>query len=175
MIHRTEDRVYILKDPRGGEWRRGDQFLRMMQAESLEAWTAAMRLRAHPGSNFVYADAAGNIFYLWNAAIPDRPHRAGGDRAVPAARTGEVWTRLHALDELPQLLNPPGGYVRNENDAPWLTNLRQRIDRAAYPAYFEDGVQSLRSQHSLLLLDNDRRFSLEDVVREKHTEKMLLS
>ena len=35
-----------------------------------------MRLRAHPGSNFIYADAAGNILYIWNAAIPARPRVA---------------------------------------------------------------------------------------------------
>ena len=175
VVRREPGRIYVLRAAEDGEYRGGDQFLRMMQATTLEQWKEAMRLRAHPTSNFIYADAAGNVFYLWNAAIPRRPHAAGGDRAVPVERTEQIWTALHELEDLPQLLNPPGGYVRNENDAPWLTNLRQRIDRAAFPAYFEDGGLSLRSQHSLMLLDNDRRFSLEDVVREKHTETMLLA
>ena len=135
-----------------------------------------MRLRAHPGSNVVYADTAGNILYIWNAAIPVRPHPAGGDHAVPAARTDEVWTDLHDLEALPQLLNPRGGYVRNENDAPWLTNLRQPLVPADFPVYFEpDGPLSLRSQHSALLIDSDTRFSLEDVVRLKHSDRMLLA
>jgi acyl-homoserine-lactone acylase len=135
-----------------------------------------MRLRAHPGSNFIYADAAGNILYIWNAAIPVRPHPAGGGNAVPAARTDEIWTGLHDLDALPQLLNPKGGYVRNENDPPWRTNLRQPLAAADFPAYFEpDGPLSLRSQHSALLIDNDMRFSLEDVVRLKHSDRMLLA
>jgi acyl-homoserine-lactone acylase len=66
--------------------------------------------------------------------------------------------------------------VRNENDPPWLTNLRQPLDPADFPAYFEpDGPLSLRSQHSTLLIDNDTRFSLEDVVRMKHSDRMILA
>jgi acyl-homoserine-lactone acylase len=176
VLHRDSEKIYVLRAAEDGAYRGGDQFLRMMQASSLAEWKAAMRLRAHPGSNFIYADAAGNILYLWNAAIPVRPHPPGGGRAVPATRSEEVWTDLHDLDTLPQLLNPRGGYVRNENDPPWLTNLRQPLDPAEFPPYFEsDGPLSLRSQHSALLIDNDTRFSLEDVVRLKHSDRMLLA
>jgi acyl-homoserine-lactone acylase len=175
-LHRDAVKIYVLRDAEDGGYRGGDQFLRMMQATSLAEWQEAMRLRAHPGSNLIYADAAGNILYLWNAAIPVRPHPAGAGNAVPATRTGEVWTDLHNLHDLPQLLNPQGGYVRNENDPPWLTNLRQPIVPADFPPYFEsDGPLSLRSQHSALLIDNDLRFALEDIVRLKHSDRMLLA
>jgi acyl-homoserine-lactone acylase len=176
VLHRKHGKVYVLRAADDGAYRGGDQFLRMMQARSLAEWTDAMRLRAHPGSNVIYADAAGNILYLWNAAIPVRPHPAGGGNVVTAARTEEIWTALHDLDALPRLLNPQGGYVRNENDAPWLTNLRQPLVPADFPPYFEpDGPLSLRSQHSALLIDTDTRFSLEDVVRLKHSDRMLLA
>jgi acyl-homoserine-lactone acylase len=176
VLHRGDAKIYVLRAAEDGAYRGGDQFLRMMQARSLAEWKDAMRLRAHPGSNFIYGDAAGNILYLWNAAIPVRPHPAGLGNAVPAARASDIWTDLHDLDDLPQLLNPQGGYVRNENDPPWLTNLRQPLAAADFPPYFEsDGPLSLRSQHSALLIDNDTRFSLEDVVRLKHSNRMLLA
>jgi acyl-homoserine-lactone acylase len=176
VLHREAEKIYVLRAAEDGVYRGGDQFLRMMQARSLAEWKEAMRLRAHPGSNFIYADAAGNILYLWNAAIPVRPHPAGGGNAVPAARAADIWTELHDLDDLPQLLNPQGGYVRNENDPPWLTNLRQPLAAADFPPYFEsDGPLSLRSQHSALLIDNETRFSLGDVVRLKHSDRMLLA
>src|SRR5688572_5521049 len=175
-LHRDQERIYVLRAAEDGAYRGGDQFLRMMQARSLAEWKGAMRLRAHPGSNFIYADAAGNILYLWNGAIPARPHPTGDGNPVVAAQTDEIWTNLHDLDDLPQLLNPPGGYVRNENDAPWLTNLRQPLVAANFPPYFEpDGPLSLRSQHSAPLVDNDMRLSLEDVVRLKHSDRMLLA
>jgi acyl-homoserine-lactone acylase len=160
VLRQDAAKIYVLRSTEDGAYRGGDQFLRMMQARSLAEWKEAMRLRAHPGSNFIYADAAGNVFYLWNAAIAKRP----------------MWTTLHELEDLPQLLNPRGGYVRNENDPPWLTNLRQPLAAADYPPYFEaDAPLSLRSQHSALLIDNDARFSLEDVVRLKHSARMLLA
>ena len=175
VIYRDDTHVYVLRDATDGNFRAGEQFLRLMQARNLDEWTDAMQLRAHPQSNFIYADAEGNIFYLWNGAIPVRPHPAGGTQAVPATGMEQVWTEIHELDTLPQLLNPAGGYIRNENDAPWFTNLQQPLDPANYPPYFEEHELRLRSQHSLLLIDNDQRFSLEDVVGLKHSYRMLLA
>ena len=128
----------------------------MMQATTLDEWTDAMRLRAYPRSNFTYADGDGNVFYLWNAAMPVFPHPYDDTRAVPVTRRDQIWSAMHALDELPQVLNPPGGYVRNENDGPWLTNLRAPLDPADYPAHFEAQGFRLRSQHSALLVGNRR-------------------
>ena len=175
VIHRDHGRIYILRSPEHGAFRGGEQFLRMMQATTLDEWKAAMQLRAHPRSNFTYADADGNVFYIWNAAMPVFPHPYDDQRAVPVTRRDQIWTALHELDELPQVLNPPGGYVRDENDGPWLANLRAPLDPADYPAYFEEQEFSLRSQHSALLVGTDERLSLEEVVRRKHSYRMLLA
>jgi acyl-homoserine-lactone acylase len=175
VIYQKHGRIYVLRTPQDGEFRAGEQFLRLIQSTNLEEWTEAMRLRAHPGSNFTYADADGNIFYIWNAAIPIRPHPAGGNLAIPATRMDQVWTELHDLKSLPQLLNPAGGYLRDENDGPWFTNMREPLDPEDYPDYFEENEFGLRSQHSVLLLDNDARLSLEDVVRLKHSYRILLA
>ena len=175
VIHRDHGRIYILRTPEDGEFRGGEQFLRMMQATTLDEWTDAMRLRAYPRSNFTYADGDGNVFYLWNAAMPVFPHPYDDTRAVPVTRRDQIWSAMHELDELPQVLNPPGGYVRNENDGPWLTNLRAPLDPADYPAHFEAQRFRLRSQHSALLVGTDEQLSLEEVVRRKHSYRMLLA
>ena len=176
VIHRGGGKVYVLRAAGEGDFRGGEQFLRMMRARSLAEWKDAMRLRARITSNFTYADAAGNIFYVWNASIPDLPHPSGGDTtAVPARRTSDVWTRYVPFDSLPQLLNPRGGYVTNTNDPPYHTNLQQVLDRARYPANFPEPALGLRSQHSLALVDPRRKLSLEDVVALKHSYKMLLA
>jgi acyl-homoserine-lactone acylase len=109
----------------------------MMQARTLAEWKDAMRIRARLNSSFTYADRGGNIFYLWNAAIPDLPHPTKGDSAaLPAHRTSDVWKHYVSLDSLPQVLNPKGGYVHNENDPPYYTNMREPLDPKRYPAYF---------------------------------------
>jgi acyl-homoserine-lactone acylase len=53
--------------------------------------------------------------------------------------------------------------------------LRQVLDRARYPANFPDPLLRLRSQHSLTLVDPQRKLSLEDVVALKHSYRLLLA
>jgi acyl-homoserine-lactone acylase len=176
VIHRDGGKVYVIRAAGEEDYRGGEQFLRMMRATTLEEWKDAMRMRARVTSNFTYADRAGNIFYVWNASIPSLPHPNGGDTlAVPARRTSDIWTRYVPFDSLPQLLNPRGGYVRNENDPPYHTNLRQVLERSRYPANFPEPALSLRSQHSLSLVDNSRKLSLEEIIALKHSYKMLLA
>jgi acyl-homoserine-lactone acylase len=176
VIHRDSGKVYVLRAAAEGEYRAGEQFLRMMRAQSLAEWKEAMRIRARVNSNFTYADRAGNIFYVWNASIPALPHASGGDTtAVPARGITDVWSRYVPFDSLPQLHNPRGGYVRNENDPPYHTNLRQVIERARFPANFPEPMLRLRSQLSLALVDPQRKVSLEDVVALKHSYRMLLA
>jgi acyl-homoserine-lactone acylase len=166
----------MLRAADDGEFRGGEQFLHMMRAHSLAEWKDAMRIRARTNSSFTYADRAGNIFYLWNAAIPALPHPSGGDTvAIPIHRTGEAWTRYVSFDSLPQMLNPKGGYVHNENDAPYYTNMRAPLDPAAFPPYFPAPRLGLRSQLAIDLIDNDRKMSLEEVVALKHSYRMLLA
>jgi acyl-homoserine-lactone acylase len=176
VIHRDGGKIYIMRAAGEDDHRGGEQFLRMMRAKTLSEWKDAMRMRARVTSNFTYADRAGNIFYVWNASIPSLPHPNGGDTtAVHARTTADIWTRYVPFDSLPQLLNPRGGYVRNENDPPYHTNLRQVLDRAKYPANFPDPELRLRSQHSLMLIDNNRKFTLEELVALKHSYRMILA
>jgi acyl-homoserine-lactone acylase len=53
--------------------------------------------------------------------------------------------------------------------------LRQLLDRSRYPANFPDPLLRLRSQHSLTLVDPQRKLSLEEVVALKHSYRMLLA
>jgi acyl-homoserine-lactone acylase len=176
VVHRAGTKIYVVKSAVDGEYRAGEQFLRMMRAKSLAEWKDAMRIRARPTSNFTYADRAGNIFYLWNGSIPLLPHPAGGDTvATPARATRDVWTRLVPFDSLPQLLNPKGGYVHNENDSPHFTNVRERIDTTNRYPNLERPELLLRSQLAIDLIGGKDRLSLEDVVRRKHSYRMLLA
>ena len=174
VIHRTDDTVYVAKTAGDLEFRAGEQFLRMMRARSLGEWTDAMRLRALVTSNCTYADRAGNIVYLWNAALPLLPHERGA-AATPAGEMREIWTRYVPFEALPMFRNPKGGYIHNENDSPHFTNVREKIPAGyAYPN-IEPPMLRLRSQHAIALIGDNRRLSLEDVVRLKHSYRMLLA
>ncbi|MGQ0648622.1 MAG: penicillin acylase family protein [Gemmatimonadaceae bacterium] len=176
VAHRDGGKIYIVRGAMDGDNRGGEQFLRMMRAQSLAEWKEAMRMRARVTSNFTYADRAGNILYVWNGSVPALPHASGGDTsAVPARRTAEVWTQYVPWDSLPQVLNPPGGYVRNENDPPYHTNLHAVLDRQRYPANFPEPALRLRSQLSLDLIDKRNKMTLEQVIALKNSYRMLLA
>ncbi|HEY6830378.1 MAG TPA: penicillin acylase family protein, partial [Gemmatimonadaceae bacterium] len=176
VIGRRGNTLYVLRAANDGEFRGGEQFLRMMRAHSLDEWKDAMRMRARVNSSFTYADRAGNIYYLWNASLPVLPHPSGGDSiAIHVRRTSDAWSSYVAFDSLPQMLNPRGGYVHNENDAPYFTNMRAPLDFTKVPPYFPPPRLGLRSQLAIDLIDNDRKMSLEDVVALKHSYRMLLA
>ena len=175
VIHQTEDRIYILKDPRDGEFRRGEQFLRMMMSSSLEEWLEVMRMRAHPSSNFTYADADGNIAHYYNARLPLLPHPTTGDTAAFASSATDIWSQLVPWESLPLYVNPPGGYVQQANDTPDFTNLNVQLDRDTVAANLPEPRLRLRSQLSLDLVHGEGSLSLDDAVALKHTPRMLMA
>jgi acyl-homoserine-lactone acylase len=175
VIGRGEGEVYVLKSPGWEEYRKAEQFLAMMRARTHEEWMQAVAMRAHTESNLTYADRAGNIFYVWNAALPQRPHAALGDTAaVPAARTDDVWTSLYPLEALPQLKNPASGYLHNENDPFHFTNLESVFDSTKFPPPdFPSPELRFRSQLGVALATSQPRVSVDDVIRLKHSPRMM--
>ena len=175
VITQRDSLVYVYRPALNGEYRAGEQWLEMMKARSLAEYQRAMRMQGAETSNFTYADRAGNIYYTWVSTAPALPHPDGGDTlAIYATRASQVWSRLVPFDSLPQLLNPPGGYIHNENDSPHYTNLNA-IMQHDFPFWVQEPSLRLRSQHALEILHSDRRFSLEDVIVAKHSMRMLLA
>jgi len=176
VIKRSDGKIYVFKYAGDGEIRGGEQFLRMMRARSLTEFKDAMKMRARLTSNFTYADRDGNIYYLWNAALPRLPHPPVGElTAVQAKGSKDVWTEYVPFDSLPQVLNPPGGYVHNENSSHHYTNVRTPVvTKNAFPN-LEAPRLSLRSQLSIQLIGGDAKFSLEEVWKLKHNYRALLA
>jgi acyl-homoserine-lactone acylase len=64
---------------------------------------------------------------------------------------------LHSVRGAAAVSNPRGGYIHNENDSPHFANVREPIRRSnAYPN-IEPPMLRLRSQHSIQLIDTNRR------------------
>jgi len=175
VVHRTPERIYVVKSTRLDAHRYFEGFYRLSRTRSFAEWRDAMRENLVPTSNFTYADADGNIMYLWNGRVPVR--RPGVDYRldVPANGERDVWTRLHDVDDLPQLLNPPGGYVQNANNPPRFVSLRDPIDIEKYPADFERGSLGLRPQLAIDLLERQEKFSVQDVIALKYNTRVLLA
>lgn len=175
VIHQEKDRIYIIRSAREGEYRIYEQFLEMMKATNLQEWKDAMRINAKSNSNLTYADRGGNIFYVWNAKTPDLPVPSGDGDAVFVTSSKDIWSKLIPWDSLPQLLNPKGGYIHQENDPFHFTNLNEPFKASDYPSYFPEPKLGLRSQLSLDLIGHNDRLTLEDVITRKHDLRILLA
>jgi len=95
------------------------QYYRLNKARDLGEWRAAMALQALPSINYIYADAKGNIGYVYNGQFPIR--KAGLDwlGMLPGEHSDLIWQSYLPFDAVPQLWNPPSGFVFNANNAPF--------------------------------------------------------
>jgi acyl-homoserine-lactone acylase len=112
---------------------------------------------------------------LWNGRIPVRANARDYSLDVEVTRSADLWSKLHPIDELPQLLNPAGGYIQNANNPPQFVSLQDPIDMTRYPSYFERGALGLRPQLALDLLERARNMTVSDVIRLKYNTRMLLA
>jgi len=177
ILYRTADRAFAVNSSQLDAFRYYEGFYMLSRTRSLNEFLRVMDRNMVPTSNFTYADAAGNIMYLWNARIAERPDD-GTDYGldVPAGDGRYVWKRMIKPALLPRLLNPVGGYIQNCNNGPWYTSLKNSIDSGNFPRYLEEERElALRPQAALEMLNGDEKFSFEDVVRLKYNTKMLLA
>ena len=175
VIYRTSRKIFVVKSTRLDAFRYYEGLYLLSKARTLREWQATLALNYVPTSNFTYADADGNILYQWNARVPVRREGTDYRLDVAAGSEADVWSRLHRLDDMPRLLNPPGGYIQNANNPPQFVSLRDPIDMGRFPASFERGALALRPQLALDLIEGRQAFSVEDVIRLKYDTRMLLA
>lgn len=177
LVHRTKDKAFAIKSAILDAYGYYEQWYELGKARNWKEFRATLEKNSLPMFNLTYADVDGNIFYLWNGTVPKRLDDGTDYRVdIPAPNPKHVWSAFHPTSELPQLLNPSGGYVQNCNDPPWWTSLRNPLDKKRYPSYFEPGrTLGLRTQMSLEMIESREKFSLEDVMRLKNNTRMLLA
>lgn len=98
-----------------------DAYYRLNKTTTLEEWQAQIARMAIPSTNFIYADEAGNIAYVYNAAIPDRPDdvEANWRGVLPGNRSDLIWEGAVDYAEIPKLINPSSGWLYNANNEPY--------------------------------------------------------
>lgn len=176
IVYRNATAAFAYRSTVADAWHWFEGFWKLSHARSMRDYMKVMSTRFSPESNYTYADADGNILYLWNSRIPKRVDAGTGyELDVPGGTKQYVWKDLHPTRDLPQLLNPPGGYIQNANNPPWYVTLRDPLDPARYPSYFERGELGLRPQLALDMIEAREKFSVEDLKRLKYDTRLLLA
>jgi penicillin amidase len=118
------NKVFGLEDaePLALQWTalEGTYLFRAVEAINLatnwDEFRQALRYWDVPSQNFIYADIEGNIGYQSPGQIPIRAPGHQGTVPVPGW-TGEYeWSGFIPFDELPNVLNPPTGFIATANN-----------------------------------------------------------
>lgn len=137
----------------------------MNRARNLAEFKAALSRLALTGSNTIYADRAGNIFYVHGNAIPRRNPKFDWTKPVDGGDVETEWQGYHALDELPHLLNPKSGFLQNCNSTPFLTTLDGNPRKEDFPAYLAPEEDTPRARSSRRILIEKEKFTFDEWTR----------
>ncbi|TNY27382.1 acylase [Fulvimonas soli] len=121
-------------------------------------------LKANSSNNTLFADDKGEIAYLHPQFIPRRDDRFDYTRPVDGSDPATDWHGLHALDELPHVLNPPNGWVFNTNDWPYAAAGPYSPRREDYPRYMDSVGENPRGLHAIRVLSGRRDFTLASLI-----------
>lgn len=172
-VLRTDHGVYAIRYVGAGEIRGLEQWYRMNRARSFEQWRDAMALQAIPSLNFVYADQAGNVGYLYNARFPRRAPGWDWKAYLPGDRSELIWTEYWPFEQVPAVLNPSSGFVVSANHTPFrATAPGEGPQRADYPP--EHGIETRmtnRALRGLELYGGDSKISAQEFRRYKYDKR----
>ena len=134
------------------------------KARNYREFREIMGLHTNSSNNTVFADAEGNIAYFHANFIPRRDTSFDWTKPVDGSNPATDWHELHTVDQSPNLVNPPSGWLYNANDWPWTAAGVGSLRRESYPRYVEKGGPSARGRHAIMVLEKKRNFTLASLI-----------
>jgi acyl-homoserine-lactone acylase len=135
-----------------------EQWFWMNKSKNFTEFKRALKMESLPGYNVVYGDRYDTIYYLSNGRLPIRERGFNWESTLPGNTSKTLWTKLHPLEDLPQVLNPSSGYVYNANHSPFnATAPSDNIKQSEYDSLMgyetHDNNRSLRVMEMMTALD----------------------
>jgi acyl-homoserine-lactone acylase len=151
------------------------EWYELTRARTLAEFKAALRPQKMLFGNVMYADRQGNIYYLYNGAVPRRDPRFDWQKPVDGSDPQTEWRGYHSIDELPQLTNPRTGWMQNCNTTPFLLTSEDNPDPARFPKYMVQEGDNPRGRIARQILSATPAWSFEDWTRAAFDTRVLMA
>ena len=136
-----------------------------MKARNLKSFRQTMELHTNSSNNTTYADADGNIAYFHSNFIPRRDTSFDWTHPVDGSDPRTEWRGVLSIDESPNSINPPNGWVFNSNNWPWSAAGPNSPKRENFPRYVEISTEeSSRGRHALRVLPSKKDFTIASLI-----------
>jgi len=122
----------------------------MVKAKNFSEWKSEIDKGHLAGTNIVYADEEGTIFYISNGQFANRNPKYDWTKVLPGNTSETKWEpNFFPVDVIPQIKNPESGYLFNTNNTPFnATADKDNLDSLAFNKNFhystKDNNRSIR-------------------------------
>lgn len=149
----TKDNVaYAFAVPLSDSPNRAGQILDMTRARNVAEFRQSLEPLGLVMFNILYADSDGDIFIISNARLPKRDLRIDSSALRPGDQEWARWQGFHSLNDLPQVLNPPCGYLMNTNSGAHNVTEDVAPRQEDFAPYFMSQQHNSRSRRLSALL-----------------------
>lgn len=164
-----------------------EEWYNMGKCKNVAEFKAAMKPCEIPMFNAMVADTAGNIFYVYNGAVPKRSTKFDWTKPVDGSNPETEWQGYHAFEELPQMENPKCGFMQNCNQQPLTTTpisgelkpgeVNENPVESQFPSYMikERERDNGRAQISRRILHSTEKFDFDSWAKAGFNTKVLIA
>ena len=136
------------------------------KATDLKSYMKIAELKANSSNDTIFADDKGEIAFLVPQFIPRRDNRFDYTRPVDGSNPKTAWQGLTPLKDMPNVMNPPNGWVFNTNDWPWTAAGKYSPKASDYPQYMDMFGPDPRSRHALRMLRGAHDFTKAKLITD---------
>ncbi|MBS0433218.1 MAG: penicillin acylase family protein [Proteobacteria bacterium] len=130
------------------------------KAHDYASYEKVAELKANSSNDTLFADDKGEIAFLMPQFNPKRDNRFDYTQPVDGSDPATDWHGLTPLDQMPNVVNPPNGWVFNTNNWPYSAAGPYSPRREDFPRYMDSAGENPRGMHATALLTGAHDFTL---------------
>jgi acyl-homoserine lactone acylase PvdQ len=141
---------------------------RITKSKTFNEFKSWLDKRVMTGTNTIYADRAGNIGYWHGNFVPIRDRNLDYTLPVPGNISATNWQGVHALNDIPNYVNPKNGWVQNCNSTPLYGAGYFDTIMAKKPAYMLPDGHTPRAVNAVRQLNNIHDATIDTILDMCH-------